>query len=92
MRDVTLLSDDDLATMTEEERAAYYKANEDRLDEIFGGEPVRFFFDPDRTMTSRDGLVMSLREAATYEAKQAWSKSHPDDTVLGLPTKEPVTV
>jgi len=78
MRDVTKLTDDDIPTMTIDEEVAYYEANADRLDEIFDGEPVQFVSDPDITLTERDGILMSFREARTYDAKQAWKRAHPE--------------
>lgn len=41
-RDPADLTDEDLATMSEAERAEYYYANRDRLDELFDGEPEEF--------------------------------------------------
>lgn len=59
----------DLSGMTAAERAAYYEANADKFNDIFDGEPTQFYFDPDRTLTKVDGVLMSLREARTYQAK-----------------------
>lgn len=52
-----LLSDEELAAMSEEERGEYYYANRDRLDEIFT-EPVEVEPNPDQA------AVVSVRFAA----------------------------
>jgi len=78
---------DDLRNMSIAERAEYYQANADRFDEIFDGKKVRFNFDPDTTLTKRDDVLMSLREARTFDAKQAFAEAND-----AAPQREPMPV
>jgi len=71
----------DMTGWTSAQRAEFYEANADHVDEIFCGETATFVFDPDRTLTERDGVMMSMREAQTYDAKQDYLKKHPDAKV-----------
>jgi hypothetical protein len=75
----------DLTGKSEAERAAYYEANAEHFDQIFDGERVTFDFDPDRTLTNCDDVLMTLREAKAYDAKKAWSEKHPSAHILGFP-------
>jgi len=59
----------DMSGWTDAQRADYYYENRDHFNEIFSGEKATFVFDPYTTTTTRE-VVMTLREARAYDAKQ----------------------
>ena len=74
----------DMTGWSDAKRGAFYMANEDHLDEIFNDGVQEFFFDPDGTITTRDGLAMTLREASAYDAKKRWLAEHPGARALAM--------
>jgi len=74
----------DMTGWSDTERAIFYEKNAEHFDEIFSGETATFVFDPDTTLTDRDGILMSLREARTYDAKQRWLRTHTEERAKTL--------
>lgn len=61
----------DMTGWSDTDRAEFYEANVEHIDEIFDDGTVQFYADPDTTLTTRV-VPMTIREAQIFDNKQKY--------------------
>ena len=65
----------DMTGWTDKQQADWYDEHHEDWDEIFSGETVEFYSDPETCLTTRI-VPMTIKEARIYDAKQEYAARH----------------